>query len=83
LPQGNPGSIWIHLLWIQIQLLYHGAGLCGERFIRFDDIEITNVEPCAFQRQVRAELLNGTLTDAYRMANPRFRRPSGFAQAVH
>ena len=34
--------------------------------------------------QVRAELLNGTLTDAYRVANPRFRGPSGFAaQSVH
>jgi hypothetical protein len=33
--------------------------------------------------QVRAELLNGTLTDAYRVANPRFRGPSGFAQALH
>jgi hypothetical protein len=33
--------------------------------------------------QVRAELLNGTLTDAYRVANPRFRGSSGFAQAVH
>ena len=33
--------------------------------------------------QVRAELLNGTLTDAYRVANPRFRSSSGFAQAVH
>jgi hypothetical protein len=33
--------------------------------------------------QVRAELLNGTLTDAYREANPRFRGPSGFAQSVH
>jgi hypothetical protein len=33
--------------------------------------------------QVRAELLNGTLTDAYRVANPRFRGTSGFAQAVH
>jgi hypothetical protein len=33
--------------------------------------------------QVRAELLNGTLTDAYRVANPRFRASSGFAQAVH
>jgi hypothetical protein len=33
--------------------------------------------------QVRAELLNGTLTDAYRVANPRFRGPSGFAQVVH
>jgi len=33
--------------------------------------------------QVRAELLNGTLTDAYRVANPRFRGPSGFAQAAH
>ena len=30
--------------------------------------------------QVRAELLNGTLTDAYRVANPRFRGSSGFAQ---
>jgi hypothetical protein len=29
------------------------------------------------------ELLNGTLTDAYRVANPRFRGTSGFAQAVH
>jgi hypothetical protein len=33
--------------------------------------------------QVRAELLNGTLTDAYRVANPRFRGPSAFAYAVH
>jgi hypothetical protein len=33
--------------------------------------------------QVRAELLNGTLTDAYRIANPRFRGTSGFAPAVH
>jgi len=33
--------------------------------------------------QVRAELLNSTLTEAYSMANPRFRGPSGFAQAVH
>jgi hypothetical protein len=33
--------------------------------------------------QVRAELLNGTLTDAYRVANPRFRGSSRFAQAVH
>ena len=33
--------------------------------------------------QVRAELLNGTLTDSYRVANPRFRGSSGFAQAVH
>jgi hypothetical protein len=33
--------------------------------------------------QVRAELLNGTLTDAFRLANPRFRAPSGFAQAEH
>jgi hypothetical protein len=33
--------------------------------------------------QVRAELLNGTLTDAFRVVNPRFRAPSGFAQAVH
>jgi hypothetical protein len=33
--------------------------------------------------QVRAELLNGTLTDAYRVANLRFRGTSGFAQAVH
>jgi hypothetical protein len=32
---------------------------------------------------VRAELLSGTLTDAYRMAIPRFRGPSGFAQSVH
>jgi hypothetical protein len=33
--------------------------------------------------QVRAELLNGTLTDAYRVANPRFRGSSGFSQAGH
>jgi hypothetical protein len=33
--------------------------------------------------QVRAELLDGTLIDAYRVANPRFRGSSGFAQAVH
>jgi hypothetical protein len=33
--------------------------------------------------QVRAELLNGSLIDAYRVANPRFRGPSGFAQALH
>jgi hypothetical protein len=33
--------------------------------------------------QVRAELLNGTLTDAYRVANPRFRGKSAFVQAVH
>lgn len=33
--------------------------------------------------QVRAELLNGTLIEAYRVANPRFRGPSGFMQAVH
>jgi cystathionine beta-lyase/cystathionine gamma-synthase len=33
--------------------------------------------------QVRAEILNGTLTDAYRVANPRFRGSSGFAQPVH
>jgi hypothetical protein len=33
--------------------------------------------------QVRAELLNGTLTDAYRVANPRFRGTSEFVQAVH
>jgi hypothetical protein len=33
--------------------------------------------------QVRAELLNGTLTDAYRVANPRFRGSSGFSHAVH
>jgi hypothetical protein len=33
--------------------------------------------------QSRAELLNGTLTDAYRVANPRFHVSSGFAQAVH
>jgi hypothetical protein len=33
--------------------------------------------------QVRAELLNGALIDAYRVANPRFRGSSGFAQAVH
>jgi hypothetical protein len=33
--------------------------------------------------QVRAELLNGTLIDAYRLTNPRFRGPSGFAQTVH
>ena len=31
--------------------------------------------------QVRAELLNGTLLDGYRMANPRFRGPSGFRYA--
>jgi hypothetical protein len=31
--------------------------------------------------QVRAELLNGTLTDAYRIANPRFRGPSEFSYA--
>jgi hypothetical protein len=33
--------------------------------------------------QVRAELLNGTLIDAFRVANPRFRGSSGFSQAVH
>ena len=33
--------------------------------------------------QVRAELLNGTLTRCLPMANPRFRGPSGFAQTVH
>jgi uncharacterized protein with von Willebrand factor type A (vWA) domain len=33
--------------------------------------------------QVRAELLNGTLTDAYRVDNPRFRAASGFAPTVH
>jgi hypothetical protein len=33
--------------------------------------------------RVRAELLNGTLIDAYRVANPRFLGSSGFAQAVH
>jgi hypothetical protein len=33
--------------------------------------------------QVRAELLNGTLLDAFRVANPRFRRNSGFASTVH
>jgi hypothetical protein len=33
--------------------------------------------------QVRAELLYGTLIDAYRVANPRFSGSSGFAQAVH
>jgi hypothetical protein len=33
--------------------------------------------------QVRAKLLNGTLTDAYRVANPVFRGTPGFAQAVH
>jgi hypothetical protein len=33
--------------------------------------------------QVRAELLNGSLIDAYRVANPRLRGPSGFAQALH
>jgi hypothetical protein len=32
--------------------------------------------------QVRAELLNGTLLDGYRMANPRFRGPSGFSCAA-
>ena len=32
--------------------------------------------------QVRAELLNGTLTDGYRRANPRFRVPSGFSYAA-
>jgi hypothetical protein len=32
--------------------------------------------------QVRAELLNGTLLDDYRMANPRFRGPSGFSYAA-
>jgi hypothetical protein len=31
--------------------------------------------------QVRAELLNGTLLDGYRIANPRFRGPSGFSCA--
>ena len=31
--------------------------------------------------QVRAELLNGTLLDAYRTANRRFRAPSGFSYA--
>jgi hypothetical protein len=29
--------------------------------------------------QVRAELLNGALLDGYRIANPRFREPSGFS----
>jgi len=33
--------------------------------------------------QVRAELLDGTLTDAYRVANPRFRGLSGFSHVVH
>jgi hypothetical protein len=32
--------------------------------------------------QVRAELLNGTLLNRYRLANPRFRRPSGFSYAA-
>jgi hypothetical protein len=32
--------------------------------------------------QVRAELLNGTLLDGYRTANPRFRGPSGFSYAT-
>jgi hypothetical protein len=32
--------------------------------------------------QVRAELLNGTLLDGYRIANPRFRGPSGFSYAA-
>jgi len=32
--------------------------------------------------QVRAELLNGTLIDAYRTANPRFRGPSEFNHAI-
>ena len=32
--------------------------------------------------QVRAELLNGTLLDGYRLANPRFRGPSGFSYAA-
>jgi type I pantothenate kinase len=35
------------------------------------------------RKQVRAELLNGTLIDAYRVANLRFRGSSGFARAVH
>jgi hypothetical protein len=33
--------------------------------------------------QVRTELLSGTLTDAYRVTNPRFRGASGFARSVH
>jgi hypothetical protein len=33
--------------------------------------------------QVRAELLNGTLTDAYRVTNPRFRGSSGFSHVLH
>jgi hypothetical protein len=33
--------------------------------------------------QVRAEILNGTFTDAYRATNPRFRSASGFVQALH
>ena len=32
--------------------------------------------------QVRAEMLNGTLLDGYRIANPRFRQPSGFRYAA-
>jgi hypothetical protein len=32
--------------------------------------------------QVRAQLLNGTLLDGYRIANPRFRGPSGFSYAA-
>src|SRR5258708_38987940 len=32
--------------------------------------------------QVRAEMLNGTLLDGYRIANPRFRQPSGFSYAA-
>jgi hypothetical protein len=40
-------------------------------------------EGAHYLSQVRAELLNGTLTEAHREANPRFRGPSGFTQPVH
>jgi hypothetical protein len=42
-----------------------------------------NPEGAHYLLQVRGELLNGALIDAYRVANPRFRSSSGFAQAVH